>query len=263
MKKAFLIFLLIFFTNCFAQTNALNAIQLDSISFNASSFVGTDGFGYYYYIKNNVFIKSKKNENFEYKNLALGQIQHVDIQNPLMIVLFYENFNTIITLDNQLNESNKLNFSDFKTPLLVTATGMASQNRFWIYDQLTQKIGLFDYISNNYVALTQSFDGVIKFYNSDFNTFHWIDDKLNWFSCDVFGKITSFGKVENFDKMQIINHDTFLFSVGNQLFLKNYASNQKYAIKIVDKSFESFFYKDQILSIFTIEGITNYKIKIP
>jgi hypothetical protein len=31
-------------------------------------------------------------------------------QNPLNIVLFYENFNVVILLDNQLNETQKINF---------------------------------------------------------------------------------------------------------------------------------------------------------
>jgi len=34
-------------------------------------------------------------------------------------------------------------------------------------------------------------------------------------------------------------------------------------IENVEKSFKNFYYKDQILSIFTNQGISNYKITIP
>ena len=263
MKKVYLYYYLFIGFNCFAQIDKIETAFKDSIAFEADDFIGNDGLGYNYFIKNSVFIKKNNTETFEYKNLALGRITHVDIGNPLKIVLFYENFNTIITLDNQLNETYKVNFSEFETPIVVAATGMAAQNRFWIYNNLTQKIGLFDYLKNSYTDLTQSFDGNLKYYDTNFNEFQWIDDKLNWYSSTIFGKIKNLGTVTNFEKIQLINSEILLFSVGNQIFYNNLKNNKLQEIKINEKSFKSFFYKDQILTIFTAEGIINYKIILP
>ena len=263
MKNVYLALLFFITFSCLAQNQKLEIDFKDEIGFNADNYIGNDGLGYNYFIKNAVFIKKSSTETFEYKNLSLGTIQHVDIMNPLKIVLFYENFNTIVTLDNQLNETYKVNFSLLETPIVAAAAGMESQNRFWIYNNLTQKIGLFDYLKNNYIDLTQSFEGNLKYYDSNFNEFHWIDDKLNWYSCTIFGKIKNLGTVPNFEKLQLIDSTSFLFLKENQIFYKNIITKALIEIKINDKSIKSFFYKDQILTIFTAKGITNYKIILP
>ena len=66
-----------------------------------------------------MFYKTKDHQSLEYKNISLGKITKVDLQNPLKIVLFYENFNTAVLLDNQLNETQKINFSENTIPIQV------------------------------------------------------------------------------------------------------------------------------------------------
>lgn len=263
MKKSLLLFFIFFFTVSFGQDKIYVAIKQDSTSLSADQFLGYDQFGFYFSIKNNVLSKTKKDELFEYKNISLGKPTKVDIQNPLKIMLFYENFNTIILLDNQLNETQKINLSENDVPILATATGIVSQNRLWIYNSLTQQIGLFDYLKNTFLSITPSLQGNLKYYESDFNTFQWIDNNLNWYSCDIFGKITTLGKVTDFDQMQVINDHIILFLKEGKLQLQDIKNNTIYPIQNVEKSFKKFYYKDQILATFTNHGITNYKISIP
>jgi len=111
MKKPLLLFFIFFFTVSFGQDKIYIATKQDSASINADHFLGYDQFGFYFSIKNNVLSKTNKKEFFEYKNISLGKPTKVDIQNPLKIMLFYENFNTIILLDNQLSETQKINLS--------------------------------------------------------------------------------------------------------------------------------------------------------
>ncbi|HSN49470.1 MAG TPA: hypothetical protein VLR29_11980 [Flavobacterium sp.] len=263
MKNALPLFFILFFTVSFGQHKIYVATKQDSIMLTADHFLGNDQFGYYFSIKNNVLSKSKKEESFEYKNVSLGKPTKIDFQNPLKIMLFYENFNTIILLDNQLSETQKINLSENDVPIMATATGLASQNRLWIYNSLTQQIGLFDYLKNTFQSITPSFRGSLKYYESDFNTFQWIDNNLNWYSCDIFGKITSLGKVADFDQIQIINDHAVLFSKNGELQFQDIQKNSIYPIENVEKSFKKFYYKDQILATFTNHGITNYKITIP
>ncbi len=263
MKNLLIFFFILFFAVSFGQEKTSVATKLNSVALIADQYLGYDQFGFYYSIKNNVLSKSKKEESFEYKNISLGKPTKIDIQNPLKIMLFYENFNTIILLDNQLSETQKINLSENDVPIIATATGIASQNRLWIYNSLTQEIGLFDYLKNTYQSITPSFQENLKYYTSDFNTFQWIDDKLNWYSCDVFGKITTLGKVSDFDQIQVIENQIIVFSKDGKLHLQDLSKNSIYSIKNVEKTFNSFYYKDQILSIFTNQEITNYKITIP
>ena len=169
----------------------------------------------------------------------------------------------MILLDNQLNEIQKLNFSEASPSIIVTAVGIASQNRLWIFDALTQKLGLYNYLNGDLKSVATSFQGNFKHYESDFNTFQWIDYNLNWFVCDVYGKITLLRKVSDFDKIQIINSNSVLFSKGEHLYFQDFKLETIEEVQNVDKSFNHFSYKEQILSIFTNRQIKNYKIIVP
>ena len=263
MKNIITLLFLVSFSIAVGQSNSLIATKINSIKYEADVFLGFDQFGFEYFITNEVLHKRKDNENFEYKNPSLGKITKVDLQNPLKIVLFYESFNSAVLLDNQLNEIQKINFSSNANPIVITATGIASQNQLWVYDSLNQQIGLFDYLKNNYKAISTSFPESIKKYHTDFNTFYWIDDKNNWFSCDIFGKITTKGKVADYDFIEIINDHQYIFSKNNNLIFEDINKKEKYKIEIWEKTFKKFYYKDQILSIFTSKGIINYKITTP
>ena len=263
MKNLILVLFTSFFSVIYGQAHKIVVTKIESTSIDADAFVGFDGLENLYYIKNNIFFKKHKDELWQYKNLSLGKITKIDLQNPLKIVLFYENFNTVVTLDNQLNETQKINFSENEIPILVAATGIAYQNRLWIYNSLSQQIGLFDYLKNTYQSIAPSFQGNIKYYSSDFNVFQWIDDKLNWYSCDVFGKISTLGEVADFDQIQVVANQVLVFSKDGKLHLQDLSKNSIYTIENVEKSFKNFYYKDQILSIFTNQEIINYKITIP
>lgn len=260
-------FLIVSFSSVIlAQDSKIKAIQISSVASNSEEFLGYDSFGFAYQINNNVFSKVKGAEFFEYKNVSLGEITKVDLQNPLKMVLFYEDFNTVVLLDNQLNKMTEINFSLNPTPIVVSAIGMSTQNQLWIYNALNQQIGLFDYLKNEYKTVSLPLTEPIKYYHTDFNTFYWIDRKNNWYSCDIFGKTTSLGNVPNFDKIEIIDAQKYIFSNGNILYLRD-INKEKTAviseIEILQKSFDNFYYKDQILSIFTAKEILNYKIVTP
>lgn len=262
MKKI-LIIILFWSAFSFSQSQKLVASLLNSKPLIADNFIGIDGLGNYYSIKNNVFTKQKDIQVLEYKNISLGKISRVDILNPLKLVLFFESFNTAITLDNQLNEIQRINFSEVDNSIVATKIGMASQNQFWIYNALNQKIGLFDYTKNTYTPLGNPIQVPIKDFQSDFNTFYWIDEVNNWYSCDIFGKVNLLASIPVYDKIQIIDSEKLLFSKGNKIYLLNNKTKVIIEIEIVEKSFQNFYYKDQILAIFTNQQITNYKIKLP
>jgi hypothetical protein len=104
MKKfAFALYQLSY--NCFCQ-NQNQILLLKLIHFDADEFWGMILLFFITPLKQ-YFSKIGTRETFVYQNFSLGKITKVDLQNPLKIVLFYENFNTVVTLDNQLNEIQK------------------------------------------------------------------------------------------------------------------------------------------------------------
>ena len=263
MKKVMLMLFIASFSVISSQNQKLTAVKIDSIRFDGDQFLGYDPFGFYYTVKNNVFSKINSQDSLEYKNISLGKITKVDLQNPLKIVLFYENFNTVILLDNQLNEFQKINFSENIVPIVATAIGIAAMNQLWIYNSMNQQLGLYDYLNKEYKTISVPFTESIKNYSSDFNAFHWVDTKNNWYTCDIFGRITIKGKIPDFESIAIINENQLIYSKDSRLFLQDLEKDKKTEIEISEKTFKKFYYRDQILSIFTSTGITNYKITIP
>lgn len=263
MKYAIYIFLLFSFGLSFGQNKKLKTTAIDTKELENKTYIGFDGLGNNYYIKENVFIKENDTQNWEYKNVALGKITSVDYVNPLQLVVFYEDFNTIITLDNQLNEIQKLNLFDVDNTIFASKIGLAAQNQFWIYNSLTQQIILLDYLKKSWKNIGNPIQGDIQYTQSDFNNFYWIDEINNWYSIDIFGKVTLLANIPPFEKIQVIDNEKLLFSRENVLYCLNNVTKTVYEIEIVEKSFENYYYKDQILAIFTNQQIKNYKIKLP
>ncbi|HWR94429.1 MAG TPA: hypothetical protein VN192_04435 [Flavobacterium sp.] len=263
MKEIFAILFIFSFGFLLAQKNELIATEKSKQKIDMDTYIGFDGIGNIYYIKNNVLFKNDHGTIWEFKNLALGKITNIDIQNPLKIVCFYENFNMAVLLDNRLTIIQSVLFSKNSTPLVINALGLASQNRLWIYNSLSQQIGLYDLSKNTFEGITIPFNGSLKYYEADYNYFQWIDEKNNWYSCDVYGKVSFIGEIPEFDQIQMVNYHTIIFLKEGNLFVFDFEKKITYSITNVEKSFKKFYYKDRILSIFTSEGITNYNITIP
>lgn len=253
-------FFLIAIVNCFAQTTFVEKINSKSAQYD--QYLETDDYGNQYFLKNNVLIKQQDLKIFEYKNIALGKISRIDLNNPLKIVLFYENYNTVVTLDNQLNESNNINFSVNEKSILATTTGIASQNRLWVYNSLSQKIGLFDILNNTFTEITPPLQNFKKAYSSNFNNFYWIDEENLVHSCDIFGKIRTLGKVIDFDKIQIMDDQKVLIVKNKQLIWYDLKTSKSEKINIDEKTIENFSFKNQILTIFTNQELHTYKFRI-
>ena len=260
-KLAFV--LLLVSASVFSQEQKLVAEKTGHFYFRADAYAGHDNFGFQYFIKDNAFVKTNGKDKLEFQKLAYGKLTRADVSNPLLIVLFYENFNAVVLLDNQLNEVKSLNFNELQIPVVARAVGLAAQNRLWVYDGLTQQIGLYDYLKNSYQVLSTPLRESIHYYQTDFNHFQWVDSKSVWHACDLFGKITDLGKLPRHDLVYFSPNAYFAYSDDGKLYIKNLKNNMLYSISGIDNSYKKFYAEAQNLSIFTSSGITNYKITIP
>lgn len=262
MYKKFVIILVLLWSATLVSQKII-AVRSDFVPFEADNFIGFDGFKNYFYTKDNVIYKKSEVTILQYQNLSLGKISKVDIINPLKVIVFYEEFNSVIVLDNFLNEIQKIEFSSLETPVLASGIGISGQNKLWVFNALNQQIGLYDLNSNTYQNLSIPIKDNILYYQTSFNYFEWIDNQNNWKSCSIYGTIIPNGKTEATSNLQILDGKSILFLKSNTLYISDRTKGIFYEIEIVEKSFQDFYYKDQILSIFTNKGITNYKITIP
>ena len=114
---------------------------IKTIPLKAEAFYGADTFGDLYYSTNSVLYKKTNTKTYQYANLALGNISSVAIYNPLEVVVFYSDFNTVIILDNTLNEIQKLSFLDKN----ISLAAKAGKNKLWLFNTDTQLLELYNY----------------------------------------------------------------------------------------------------------------------
>jgi hypothetical protein len=157
----------------------------------------------------------------------------------------------------------RIEFSKLNQSIVASAVGIAGQNKLWVFNSLKQQLGLYDLVSAIYREVGTNIREAFSYYQTNYNYFQWITKNNQWNACDLYGKIFTIAKADSFVDCQIIDENKLLYLKGNILFLRDYADDKLYEIKIVEKSFRKFYYKDQILSIFTNQGITNYKLTLP
>jgi hypothetical protein len=68
----------------------------------------------------------------------------------------------------------------------------------------------FDYLNQNYKPISVPLTDNIAYYTSDFK--HWIDSTNNWYSCDIFGKVSKKGLIPDYDLIVIVNDNQYLYS---------------------------------------------------
>ena len=263
MKKITLFLLALLSWQIQAQDVLVQISPLSTQRCVAQTFYGRDSYGAIYSGENQTFTKQLDKQIWEYKNPALGTISNVILTNPLKIVLFYEQFNTVILVDNQLNELEKISLSELSTPIMASAIGLAEGNRLWIYNSLTNQLGLLNLKNKEYKVVSTPFTESMAYYQSDFNAFQWIDQAHNWYSCSIYGKITLLGSAPDFDHIQIDRTQGLVYCVNQELVYYSRIDERKTPLKVDKKSCLDFRFKDQILSIFTNPEISNYKIIAP
>lgn len=111
----------------------------------SSEAFSVDQFGSIYLIRDSELLKLGKDgqEVYSFSNPILGEIYQVDVLNPLNPYVFYKDANQLVVIDNRLNESTSLTFTDFGF-LDVQFLSFSDQENVWFYDQVTDKLYRFN-----------------------------------------------------------------------------------------------------------------------
>lgn len=224
-----------FFFGGFAFAQDLNFSFLKERPLKADVFFGVDQFDNTYYGLDNVLYKTTPSKTYQYQNLALGTISSVSIYNPLEIVVFYRDFNTVVILDKALNEIQKIPFLNKN----ITLVAKAGKNQLWLYNDDDQQLELYNYQTKTTIAKSQPQGIVLPFELKATANFAWIEtfDKLLVFN--------NYGNLVNtytfdFDDFTLLNNDSVLFNFNSEFFLadKNIQENRlKVSFKIENTSF--------------------------
>ena len=147
-----------------------NAIKLiDRTTQNSAIFVGVDAYNNNYKIVDNTFLKLSDNTTYRYKNFALGHIHSSYITNPLQPLLFYENTQHAVLLDNRLNETNLLNFNTVLPNTQLQFLTYADSQSVWLIDRITHSLWRYNHQTQTVVFKTAPFQDTIRFMQGNFN----------------------------------------------------------------------------------------------
>ncbi|WGK65476.1 hypothetical protein [Croceiramulus getboli] len=272
MKVRLFLFLLILSGCITAQEIA--AVSTAKIPLQADQFVGVDDYKSLYFIRNNTFYKIQGTQSFQFSALRLGRLTQVDIINPLKITLFYEDSNTVVVVDNRLNEITRINFSEISRPRNVSHVTTAGNQQFWIFNVDLKRIEIFDYFQRRVVANFPPESGIAKAMTSDFN-YCWIVVGNRYKKYSLYGNLLqdspSLGA--NFLEQHDGNLVTFLPDNTNDPKLEDYVSLNTlyympkgsrlfYAIGIPEMEVKQFFLTSEILYIYDGKQINAFKLKI-
>lgn len=258
MKNFFWIIFCLLSQIIFSQNEISVSLQ-DSIHFEADTLLATDTYGYYYFLKENSLIKTNFSKKLEYQNTSLGKPTYLDAQNPLQLVVFYKNFNSIILLDNQLNEIIRIDGNTHG--LVFEAVGLARQNKLWFYDSVSQKFGLFNLKDSQFSFISTFYSTKFVSVYSNYNSFYWVDQTNQLNSISFYGKFSTPKKLTPFDVASIKNEDEYLIFSKNEIYY--YKNDLPYKVNLLRNSSVNFCFKNGILSTFTDNSVINYKLNLP
>ena len=263
VKKILFILIINFLCFSLQSQEVISAVKVSDTKLTCDIFLGFDNQKSIYSLKNNILSKNSDSTIYQYNNLGLGKITRVDFQNPLQIVVFFKNFNTVVLLDNQLNEIKKIDFNLKSTPVTLEAVALSSQNQIWIYDSISSKIGLYNVNTYAFKWISTMLENPISYYESDYTHFYWTDVNLSLYRISIYGTIEKLVILPKFEAIQLTKSNNLIYQIEHQLYYYDLTSKSSSKIAIDEKIISKFFFGDGILSIFTQNEITNYKIILP
>jgi hypothetical protein len=184
----------------------------------ADVFVGVDNYNSLYYVKDQVLYKDDHQNLYNFNELQLGDISSVDIINPLNILVFYSDLNTVVLLDNHLNEIERINFSMISEFTNVSHAGVAGKNQLWLFNIDTQQVELYNYRSHRKIVVSQPVDGEIIYMTSTFNYCYLLTEGYLRIY-DIYGSLHSKYPLNGFEKMTIYNKNMITVKENELYFI--------------------------------------------
>ena len=250
------IFIILSFS-LFAQEK-ISVKQIAKYNFEGKNIVQIDKFGTQYSFSNNTFYSKGSKGSFEYSNLQLGDITSINAFNPLKINLFYKDFNTVVILDNRLAEIKKIDFNSLTPFRIITKISSANDNAIWIFNDNTQQLELFDFITHKTKHKTLPVDGNVLDLKSNYN-FCWLLTDSYIYTYNYFGSLISKQPNSSFEQLAETNGNLVLRS-NNNLFLLSKNSNQITKLDLPKLLIKRFFVTNETLYIYDGEMLHQYQL---
>ncbi len=240
--------------------NKIGLQPKDTIAFNAEHIYGVDTFGTLYYSdKNYSFYKKTADTTISYANFQLGKITSANSFNPLKINLFYQDFNTVIILDNRLAEISKIDFNLLEEYKYVTHVSTGFDNTLWVFNQDLQQLELYDYLNQKTRFKTVPIQSEILDLKSDYN-YCFMLTKNYLYVYNYFGSLIRKIKNEGFTEMAFSKPHVILRK-DDQLVLLPKNSEELRTIDSTNLLINEFLVTNETLYLYHDKKLRLYQLK--
>ncbi|MDT8414641.1 MAG: hypothetical protein RQ735_04620 [Flavobacteriaceae bacterium] len=231
----------------------------DSVSLNADTFWGADNFGNFYFSKGETLYKKTATQSYTYYALSLGQVASIDLLNPLKITLFYKDFNTVVVLDNQLAEIERINLNTRKTFRVASHITTGFERNLWLFNTDLQQLELYNYAQDNTQASTQPINKKVLAQVSNYN-YCWLLTTNSLLQYNIYGSPTDEYPLTDASSLKRFR-DTVVFRRGNDLFYYSNRFRDVFMLPKISHSFEDFFITESTLYLYHNNQVYIYLLK--
>lgn len=259
----YLIFGLVFQLT-FGQTVVLK----NSTPLLADRFIGIDNYKNIYFIKDRVLHKQGEEGNYIHNDLQLGKISSVDIINPLKVVVFFQDTNTVVFLDNKLSEIERISFNNLPQFLNVSTATTAGSNSLWIFNVDTQQLELYNYKTKFNTVVSQPFPGRLASQASNFNyCFVLTGRKLRAFN--VYGSLLNETPFEGFEKIVQQNENVVAVKDNSLWYIPDFPRHldktprEPVTLDLPDITIKDLYLSNDFLYIYDGKNLHTFTLTLP
>lgn len=262
------IYFFIFFLLTFQLVLAQSLTPVSSVPIMADRFIGIDTYKNIYSIKDRVLNKQGADGDFLFNDLQLGRITTVDIINPLRIVVFFQDTNTVIMLDNKLSEIERINFNNLPQFMNVSTATNAGNKNLWIFNVDTQQLELYNYGAKLQTVVSQPFPGKLLSQASNFNyCFTLTEKKLRAFN--IYGSILNEVNSEGYEKIIQQNENLVALKENYLYYLPDFAmrddeiSQEMTRLELPEMEIKDLQLSNDFLYIYDGKNLHTFTLTIP
>ena len=217
--RAQLLFLFIFLHSFLVQ----NQIKIEKIETKIHDdnfkLLKIDNLGNEYYLSDYQLLKRK---DLLFSDSSMGFISKVDLYNPLKIKVWFLDFNSLVILDNFLNEITRINFNEIPTLGEIYDISSANDNSIWVFDETDMKIKKFDFFKKLLIEnIETKIEGEFLDFKSNYN-YLWVITDLYFYKINYNGSIIYKSEnVNRFNKIRLFKNDVILANNNQLIHFKN------------------------------------------
>ncbi|MFW6351249.1 MAG: hypothetical protein ACOC2E_02590, partial [Bacteroidota bacterium] len=251
-------------SDLFAQSEKPFQLQKVSVHKQVKGFQGIDDLGNIYALSDGVLYKYKQDMKQErtFAEKKYGDISTVFFDDPMNLIIFFEQTGMIVFLDNYLTVKKVIQPSDLKENDWPQKISFSSQNGFWTYFPVEAELIRFDKNlhvqaqSGNLNFASPGLQKINQLKESDQKLF--VEDRQLW----VFDLFANFlFKIEKEVPDQFfVNEKQIFFIDDNYLVVYDYINRTENVFLLPESDVRNYFWKKPFLFLNTQSALVKYRL---